>query len=835
MEKQEKDHELELFQEIMSQDEKADDVQPETIAEKATETAEQPDEGIPETLEPVKQADEDALEAVEPVKQADEDALEAVEPAKQLDEDALEAVEPVKQADEDALEAVEPAKQLNADVLEAVEPAKESDENKPDKKANKKGISIRYRLIASYCVAIILIIVLGVVSYRRASDAITESFENNTVAVLERSSDYYKLVFQTIKQTALELTTNPDVRAYYAPVKKQSQSDSFGAYNSMSMVVKDTLVKDDLLSNIYIMSDELRPMYTQGSFDLENSAAFANSTEAALIDEHKFVWLGRHPYIDEQNALRTTSVSQQTSPYGLVFARQLLGGAYNKVGYLILDVSLPTMHMPLDGLDFGHDSAVLFITSDGSELFSLQDKENEAMITESSENRPVDNLVFGTEYYDRAMTAYQEDPINCKGSEYVDYLGEAYLFSYYIFDDFMLSSMVPRSVILKDLESIQYITAAVVIASIILSAIIALLIAGSMTSVIRKLMNGLEHFASGNLQVNIKIKRRDEFGVLAKSANHAMENIRDLVSEADSISRDVHASADTVTENARTLLTATREITNSVTEIEEGLLQQAEDTQNCMTQMEVLSDKITQVSANSERISAVSVETQATVNEGIEVIHDLNDKASETEIAAREIMQSIAELQVASNSIVNIVNAINEISEQTNLLSLNASIEAARAGDAGRGFAVVADEIRKLSEQSAHSANQIKAYVDEITKKTQVTVTYAKKSEEVVGYQRTQINRTVEMFTMMTKQFTELTDSLSSISTGIDDIQKTKQGTLAAVESISAISQETAAAAEEVTANVNLQLQSLEDFNSQADELIRVSSNLSEAIGRFTI
>ena len=80
----------------------------------------------------------------------------------------------------------------------------------------------------------------------------------------------------------------------------------------------------------------------------------------------------------------------------------------------------------------------------------------------------------------------------------------------------------------------------------------------------------------------------------------------------------------------------------------------------------------------------------------------------------QESLANLERFQAVLERISDIGLEIKEISTQVNLLSINAAIEAAHAKEAGRGFAVVAEEIKKLSDRTRKSVEEISKTVASI-------------------------------------------------------------------------------------------------------------------------
>lgn len=670
--------------------------------------------------------------------------------------------------------------------------------------AFSKVNSIKVKLIGGFFIPLLFVIVLGIVSYQTASKAIIANYEDATASTINKTADYYSLMLGNIESASKEMISNTEAKNYYSKLYKSNTVTESEVYNTINKYYQAIIISNEMIGNIYLMCDYGKSIYTAKVVNSDMYEGFSQSDEAKNIDENKLVWVSKKSYLDEY-------IKQ---PYGISLERQFYTNATRVCGYLVVDIKEDKVREPLMDLDFGEGSVVALVTPDGGEIAKEE----------------TEGLLFADKQF--YLDAIAEG--NMSGYTYVNGGNDLFIYSK-LESGFTVCATVPKSIIVSQASGILVTTIIVVIIAFVLALLIGGLLSFGINSSIMGIMKNVEKVAEGDLTTRVSVRSKDEFKILAGGMNDMIDKTKEMIENTADISKEVSISSEKVTDNVQILLDATRNITEAITGIEQGIIQQASDSEDCMNQMDVLAQQIQLVADNTEKISRVAEDAKQVVRLGLGSMEELNDKAQGTVKVTADIIDEIETLEKASKQISNIVGAINEIAEQTSLLSLNASIEAARAGDAGRGFAVVADEIRKLAEQSADSANQIKQIVEDIEHKTKETVNIARKAEEIVASQGESLDKTVQMFNQIEVQVGSLANNITGIRGGMQDINSAKNATLMSIQSISAVSQETAASVEEVTATSERQLTAVEQLSDEANELATTSEQLIETIRAFKI
>lgn len=705
---------------------------------------------------------------------------------------------------------------------EAGEDVKALKGRRSDRKKLHLFSGIRFKITVAFIVPVVLMIGLGVISYNRSAEALTSNYESSSKSTLDTAASYMNLIIETIRTASYDISVSTIAREYYGQTYAKDAYKESTVFSTLRTEIESRKIANKYIRNIAFVANYGNAISTALSY-LDDSV-YENVRKldcAKRTDKEDFIWLGNHPELDDYIG---------TSRYAFGIMRKAYNMKFRQIGYVVVDVDYDEIANHIASINMGENAILALITPDGKEISykNIPVSGEEGQVNDSLDTE----YIVNSELYDKILASEEND-----GSEYVEYNGEKYLLLYNKLEaqGFMMVSLVPESYIIADADETARLTAAAVAVTALIVIVIGFILSTSMGTTIRKIMNGLEKASTGDLTVDIHTRRKDEFMILCESTNQMLGNIRALINKADTVAKALGNASESVGGNSGILLEETKSITTSISDVEQGIVMQAKDAENCLTRMDDLSKKIGVVSENTGKIADIADVTKSTVSDGLATIDTLQDKVKATTQVTAEVISNIEDLEKASQSIANIVGAINDIADETSLLSLNASIEAARAGDAGRGFAVVAESIRKLAEQSLNSVNEIRNIVGKIQKQTVDTVEVAKQAELIVNSQEEALKATIAVFRDIDKHVSGLAENLSQISAGIDAMEGAKKDTLAAIESISAVAEETASAVTEVNEAAGRQLEAVKKLNNESEELIGRSEDLVEAINKFTI
>lgn len=357
---------------------------------------------------------------------------------------------------------------------------------------------------------------------------------------------------------------------------------------------------------------------------------------------------------------------------------------------------------------------------------------------------------------------------------------------------------------------------------LVIAGVLAYLQAMAFTKPILEVNKTISQLSDGYfIKVDKYTNRTDEFGDMINNTNSLIERLSNIVGQIKNSSENVATSSDDLSDMASQIADTTETVANSVQHIASGAVQQSEDIQSAAEGTSRITDAVGSVQDSTVEMTELAKRMKEASEASTASLDSLQHSSSDMTTKIEEISSRISSTQNAVSNINERVEGISGIASQTNLLSLNASIEAARAGEMGKGFAVVAEEIRQLADDSDSLASEIRTEMDALLHEAEQAVKAATLVMEGNVEQQKAIDSTLESVKGMLHDIETTVNSVARISKEADTCVDSNAAVSNAMHSLSAISEENAAASETTGASV-------EELSATVSTLAEAAANLKE-------
>jgi len=686
-------------------------------------------------------------------------------------------------------------------------------------KLKTEKMSIKAKLIISHItISIIPVIIITLFVYLQSKNAILNEVEQANKALADQAVNTLNLKMDDIEQTSLFITAeqkiitliskNLDDYENLYEFSKDRKNNLFETLNSLRFS------NSDISSIVLVQEDEVidpdqKALYKSDEF----IDKFFKSQEYMEINANTQVpvWafdLYNTNDIFYMRAIKNISSSETVAILLMQIKQELLLDEISKSSMTngsrvsIVDVKgnvIVSSVSSLDGKLLPYHSELL---NNKKEKASTM-KDNQEVVGSFITNKNVD---------EEAMIIYAD----CSnGWQYIIEL--------------------PTSEIFSGINKIKLFAIVITSFFILFAILIGIKIAITITKPIDYIRKKIKQLEKGDLTVQSDYIGVYEIGQLSESFNKMTINMKELIIETRNLI--THVSKDTKTFNdiSKKSALSSKEVMEAISSISLGAIEQTKDSE---VAAKVIDDLITKLAKTSQNFNEVIYATTRSKNATVEaqkIITQLNSSTKDILAVSVYIQKDMKQLVIQFHDIQKIIGMIQDISAQTDLLALNAAIEAARAGEAGRGFAVVADEVRKLSEKSKEAAQSIASIVKGVSQATEKTEKMISNSNTSYKEQSDAVNNTERIFNEISRDMDSIVTEVNNVNYQFSTIDEAQLDASNSISSITSISEETAAAVQEVLASSEEQTEAALQLAQMAGELEATLMIMENKIHRFVV
>ncbi|NRG44904.1 methyl-accepting chemotaxis protein [Bacillus sp. CRN 9] len=378
-------------------------------------------------------------------------------------------------------------------------------------------------------------------------------------------------------------------------------------------------------------------------------------------------------------------------------------------------------------------------------------------------------------------------------------------------------------------------SAALSIILLIILTLVGYYLLANISKAINLLKTGAEKIGSGHLYYRVPASGEEEMNQLAHTFNSMAEKVQQAFVHILDSSSQLQSSSQELAAISEETNAQSNEVNAAIKQIALGAEEQSQQLEVSRLDIEKVKTAISHTELLSKEISIEAALAAQEGENGLETVIALERVTDQFIQLSTEVTNKVTQSSRQTESISTIIDKIQSIADNTNLLALNATIEAARAGESGRGFAVVAAEVKKLAERTKSEAIEIQTLIISMNEKMTELMLETEQFNLYKMQQASAVNDTKATFENIAGHTKIIHSKSAFIEDAVNQIHLTNDYLTERIIESASVSQLSVAAAEEVSASSENQLEAIERVNHAAVKLSEIANDLKHEINHFEL
>ena len=325
-------------------------------------------------------------------------------------------------------------------------------------------------------------------------------------------------------------------------------------------------------------------------------------------------------------------------------------------------------------------------------------------------------------------------------------------------------------------------------------------------------------FFSGHILANVGQERMNEN---TNSLKNIIESVSQLIQQLATtsenlagITQEEMASMEEIVSTSKGVVEGSHQLIGNSNQNQENLEKLKESALS-------ISNEMKKTNHISTEIVKLSIENEKALNNVLTISEGIKDSTTHTLNVTEKLQEQVQQLD-------GLIKIIEQVAEETNLLALNASIEAARVGAAGSGFAVVASQVKKLSESTQQSLENVRTVIGDFQGDTETVEKLMKDNVLQIESQNEVIHHTVETIIDLIRKLKNSAIRITQINELTQNQHQYAEETVAFNEHVSQTMKEQVIQVEGITNLVHENTKGIE-------KIVHETESLNEEINRIRL